>query len=96
LRAKIVLKLLDGVKKKHIAEQLGTSRPTVSLWIKRYESGGVEAILRDAPRPGLKPKVTEENEKEIVEARLHIYLFIRRYVESGYWRKSCLQIKEKR
>jgi len=71
LRAKIVLKLMEGVKKKHIAEQLGTSRPTVNLWIKRYERGGVEAILRDAPRRGRKPKISEEKEKDIVEATLH-------------------------
>lgn len=71
LRAKIVLKLIEGVKKKHIAEQLGTSRPTVNLWIKRYETGGVEAILVDAPRPGRKPKTSEEKEKEIIEATLH-------------------------
>ncbi len=71
LRAKIVLKIIEGLKKKHIAEQLDTSRPTVNLWVKRYMKGGIEAILVDAPRPGRKPKTSEEKEKNIVEATLH-------------------------
>ncbi len=71
LRAKIVLKVIEGLKKKHIAEQLDTSRPTVNLWVKRYVKGGIEAILVDAPRPGRKPKIPEEKEKDIVEATLH-------------------------
>jgi len=71
LRAKIVLKIIEGLKKKHIAEQLDTSRPTVNLWVKRYMKGGIEAILVDAPRPGRKPKTPEEKEKNIIEATLH-------------------------
>lgn len=71
LRAKIVLKMMDGLKKKHIAEQLGTSRPTVNLWIQRYEEEGTEALLRDASRPGRKPKRSDEKEKVIVDATLH-------------------------
>lgn len=71
LRAKIVLKVMEGLKKKHIAEQLGTSRPTVNLWIQRYEEGGTEALQIDASRPGRKPKRSEEKEKVIVDATLH-------------------------
>jgi transposase len=71
LRAKIVLKKIEGLKKKHIAEQLDTSRPTVNLWVKRYEKGGIEAILKDAPRPGRKAKTGEDKEKDIVEVTLH-------------------------
>ena len=63
--------MMEGVKKKHIAEQLGTSRPTVNLWIQRYEEGGTEALLRDASRPGRKPKRSEGKEKVIVDATLH-------------------------
>jgi transposase len=63
--------MMEGLKKKHIAEQLGTSRPTVNLWIQRYEEGGTEALLRDAARPGRKPKRSEGKEKVIVDATLH-------------------------
>lgn len=71
LRAKIVLRMTEGLKKKQIAEQLGTSRPTVYLWIKRYEEEGIETLLRDASRPGRTPKTTGEKEKAIVGATLH-------------------------
>jgi transposase len=71
LRANIVLKMMEGLSKKKIAEQLGTTRPTVYVWIKRYEKLGIEGLLRDAWRPGRKPKITEEKEKAIVEATLH-------------------------
>ena len=52
LRAKVVLKKMEGLKQEAIAEQLGTSRVTVSLWIGRYQKGGVGALLKDAPRSG--------------------------------------------
>jgi transposase len=71
LRAKIVLMMTEGLKKKQIAEQLGTSRPTVYLWIKRYEEWGIETLIRDASRPGRTPKATEGKEKAIVDATLH-------------------------
>ena len=71
LRARIILKTMEGLKKKHIAALLGTSRPTVDLWISRYELGGVDSLLVDAPRPSRIPKLSPEKEKEIVEATLH-------------------------
>ena len=70
LRANIVLKMMEGLPKKQIAEQLGTTRPTVYLWIKRHEEWGIEGLRRDAPRPGRKPEITEEKERAIVEATL--------------------------
>jgi transposase len=71
LRAKIILKVMAGLPKKEIAEQSGTTRPTVYLWIKRYEKLGREGLLRDASRPGRKPEITEEKEKAVVETTLH-------------------------
>lgn len=71
LRAKIVLKKMEGLKQEAIAEQLGTSRVTVGLWLGRYRKGGVGALLKDAPRSGRIPKLTEGKEKAIVNATLH-------------------------
>ncbi len=71
LRANIIMKMMEGLPKKQIAEQLGTTRPTVYLWIKRHEKLGIEGLLRDASRPGRKPEITEEKEKVIIEATLH-------------------------
>ena len=71
LRTKIVLKAMEGMSRKKIAEDVGTSRPTVYRWIERYVEGGVQALLRDAPRPGRIPSIAGEREKAIVEATLH-------------------------
>lgn len=71
LRANIVFLFLKGKKKKHVAKELKTSRTTVNLWLKRYREGGIKALLKDASRPGRKPKMTEGKEKAVVEATLH-------------------------
>lgn len=71
LRAKIVLKKMEGLKQEVIAEQLGTSRVTVGLWLERYQRGGIGALLKDSPRSGRIPKLSEDKEKTIVEATLH-------------------------
>ncbi len=71
LRAKIVLKTLEGQNKNGIARELGITRPTVYLWIQRYQEGGIANLLKDAPRPGRIPSLSEEKEKAIVDATLH-------------------------
>jgi transposase len=71
LRAKIVLKKMEGLKQEAIAEQLGTSRVTVGLWLGRYQKGGIGALLKDAPRSGRIPKLSEDKEKTIVDTTLH-------------------------
>lgn len=71
LRAKIVLKKMEGLKQEAIAEQLGTSRVTVGLWFGRYQKGGIGALLKDAPRSGRIPKLSEDKEKAIVDTTLH-------------------------
>ncbi len=71
LRLRIVLKSIEGMQKKKIAASLGTSRPTVYLWLKRYAEAGAEGLLHDAPRSGRKPKLSTEKEMAIVDATLH-------------------------
>ncbi len=56
LRAKIVMNKMEGLKQEDIAEQLGTSRVSVGLWVKRYQEGGLGGLLKDAPRSGRIPK----------------------------------------
>lgn len=71
LRARIVLKKMEGQKQETIAEQLGTSRVTVGLWLGRYREGGIGGLLKDAPRSGRIPKLSEDKENAIIEATLH-------------------------
>ncbi len=61
---------MEGLSQEAIAEHLGTSRVTVGLWLKRYQNGGISALLKDASRSGRIPQLTEEKEKEIIEATL--------------------------
>ncbi|MCX6829363.1 MAG: helix-turn-helix domain-containing protein, partial [candidate division Zixibacteria bacterium] len=59
LRARIVLLVAAGQTHSAIARQLEVSRPTVLLWRDRFEQGGVNGLLRDAPRPGRKKAISE-------------------------------------
>ena len=58
-RARIVLLAADGISGREIARQLGVSTHTVSLWRRRYLSGGPSALLRDAPGRGRKSTVID-------------------------------------
>jgi len=71
LRTRIILQLLDGEKKLRIAQKIGVTRATVYLWSSRYSKGGIAEILKDAPRSGRIPIMSEEKEKTIVDATLH-------------------------
>jgi transposase len=45
MRARIVLWRAEGRQKKEIAALAGVSRPTVDLWLKRYEADGIGGLL---------------------------------------------------
>lgn len=51
-RSRIVLLALDGFHRREIAAEVGVSRPTVNLWLDRFESLGAIALLHDAPGRG--------------------------------------------
>src|ERR1700720_3744795 len=50
LRARIVLGAADGKSNNALARELGTSRPTVLDWRRRFAEGGVAALYDDRPR----------------------------------------------
>jgi transposase len=65
-RAEIVLSSAAGISGNEICSRVGVSRPTVMLWLDRYEDGGFPAIVADKPRSG-RPKRTEPDmDAEIV------------------------------
>ena len=49
LRAQIVLRAAAGAANHRIAGELSTSRPTVLLWRRRFQVGGLPALTEDAP-----------------------------------------------
>jgi transposase len=70
-RAQIVLAAADGRANLAIARELGVSRPSVLQWRKRFLSGGVDALLHDAPRPGRPRVIGAKKVEAVVTATLH-------------------------
>jgi transposase len=59
-RANILLKYAQGQRISRIAEDMGTNRPLVERCVDRALTFGPLQGLRDIPRPGCPPKITEE------------------------------------
>ncbi len=70
LRVEIVLGAAKGIANRVLARALSTSVPTVLLWRKRFESGGLGGILEDLPRSGRPKRITDRQETAIVEATI--------------------------
>ena len=70
-RARIVLASADGASGNAICAQLQVSRPTVTLWLDRYEAEGVDGLVVDHPRPGRPKQITAADEAAIVARTLH-------------------------
>ncbi len=66
LRAKIILLAAQGSENCQIAAELGTSRPTVGLWRRRFAERGLSGIEKDAPRGGRPPKSRQAVERQII------------------------------
>ena len=71
LRARIILTAAEGTPNHVAANRLGLSRPTVILWRKRFVQGGVQGLLKDAPRSGRHKAIGPEAVKRVVEATMH-------------------------
>jgi transposase len=69
-RARIVLASADGVSGTDIAAAVGVSRPTVTLWLDRYEEGGRAALATDRPRSGRPKGLTPADEAAIIHRTL--------------------------
>jgi transposase len=70
-RAQIVLASAAGEAGAAIGTRLGVSRPTVTLWLDRYEAAGLAGLLADRPRSGRPKVLTPADEAAIVERTLH-------------------------
>ncbi len=53
-RSSIILRKVDGLSSKKVAETMSCSEPMVNRWVKRYLEKGVEG-LRNEPGQGAKP-----------------------------------------
>jgi len=66
----IILGAAEGLSNRELARRLGTTRPTVLLWRKRFAEAGVEGLLRDAPRPGRNKQLREATVAKILRLTL--------------------------
>ena len=62
-RARIVLASADGLSGDAICAAVGVSRPTVGLWLNRYEAEGRDGLVADRPRSG-RPRELDGTEEE--------------------------------
>lgn len=60
LRSRILLALDQGSTGRAVARALGISRTTVDLWRHRFLAGGCQALCRDKPGRGRKPRIAAE------------------------------------
>jgi transposase len=68
-RARIVTLAAEGLANTEIAERLGVSRPTVIHWRRRYQSGGIEALV-DRPRSGRPREIDDDMRLDVVARTL--------------------------
>jgi len=65
-RARILLLRADGHSVADIADKVGLNRKSVMLCIEKYETGGVENALFDAPGRGRNPEISDEEKAWII------------------------------
>jgi DNA-binding CsgD family transcriptional regulator len=70
VRACIVLAASEGISNREIGRRLRVSRPTVIEWRARFLAGGLDALLREAPRPGRPRRISMGVVDSIVRATL--------------------------
>lgn len=69
-RSRIILQAAAGLSNSGIAAALGTSRPTVIDWRRRYEAEGMAGLRHDRPRGrGFQP-IARSQETEVIEKTL--------------------------
>ena len=71
LRSQICLLAADGKSNSAIAQRLGTSRPTVLLWRKRFAEQGSSGLSGDAPHGPNARRLDSEKIRAVVETTLH-------------------------
>lgn len=67
-RAQIVLKAGEGVSSAQIARELGVSRPTVALWRRRFQEGGLDEVVRIKPGRGRRPSLPAHKVRLVLDA----------------------------
>ena len=70
-RVAIVLHAADGLENQEIAQRMGISRFKASRWRQRYAEDGLAGIEKDAPRPGRRRRIGDQQRADVVRKTLH-------------------------
>ena len=65
-RARILLLKADGSSIDDIADKVGINRKSVMLCLKKYNEGGIDHALFDAPGRGRNAEITDEEKAWII------------------------------
>src|ERR1700686_5919587 len=66
-RARIVLRAAAGLQDQQIASELGITPEKEARWRNRYVDGGIQALARDASRPGRPRAITDAQVAEVIQ-----------------------------
>ena len=66
-RARIVLRAAAGLQDQQIALELGITPEKAARWRNRYLDGGIEALEKDAVRPGRPRTITETRAAAVIQ-----------------------------
>ena len=64
-RLMVALAYKDGVGVDTISERYGIPQSTVYYWLDRLESEPLDEALRDTPKPGRPPKLSDEQRQQV-------------------------------
>ena len=65
-RARILLLKADGARIDDIADKVGMNRKSVMLCIRKYQDGGIDNALFDAPGRGRNAEITDDEKAWII------------------------------
>ena len=65
-RARIVLRAAGGMQDQEIASELGITPEKAARWRNRYLDGGIDALGKDASRPGRPRTITDARTAEVI------------------------------
>jgi transposase len=86
-RAKILLQKANGESVDAIADKLDMNRNSVLLCLKKYQEGGVENAMSDAPGRGRNPEISDDERAWIID------IACRKPTEYGYAAEAWTQSK---
>ncbi|MEA3005649.1 MAG: hypothetical protein QOI94_918 [Acidobacteriaceae bacterium] len=84
-RSRIILLAAEGMQNKEIAERLKIAPRMAALWRDRFRKRGVEGLMKDAPRPGRTPRISDD-----IAARVVAKTTQSKPAEATHWSRSTM------